>query len=187
MKKIFAFILATIMVMSLVPASVFAAITNDTACPEYHTVKNCEYTTLGEVAATCTTPSYTAYKCNKCGEQFADNFGSKAAGHKWVDNSNDKDRKNVAVNCATKTDGKTYVKCSVCKVTEVQTTKWDKSHNWVEISGVGCEKIFECSICNAQKTDEHTWEYTKVTVEPKWEAGKYIAGQALFTCKDCKD
>ena len=187
MKKIFAFILATIMVMSLVPASVFAAISNDTGCPDVHTVKNCEYTELGFVDATCTDPSYTAYKCNKCGKQFADNFGTKAAGHKWVDNSNDKDRKNVAVNCATKTDGKTYVKCSVCKVTEVQTTKWDKSHNWVEISGIGCEKVFECSICGEQKTDEHTWEYTKVTLEPKWEAGKYIAGQALFTCKDCKD
>ncbi len=187
MKKIFAFILATIMVMSLVPASVFAAITNDTGCPTVHTVKNCEYTELGEVAATCTDPSYTAYKCNKCGKQFADNFGTKAAGHKWVDNSNNKDRKNVPVNCATKTDGKTYVKCSVCKVTDVQTTKWDKSHNWVEISGIGCEKVFECSICKTTKTDEHTWKFTKVTVEPKWEAGKYYAGEALFTCKDCKD
>ena len=187
MKKIFAIILATIMVMSLVPASVFAAITNDTACEKYHTVKNCEYTELGFVEATCTTPSYTAYKCNKCGEQFADNFGTKAAGHKWVDNSNDKDRKNVAVNCATKTDGKTYQKCSVCSATQVVTTKWSDSHKWVEISGVGCEKVYECSICSTQKTGAHTWEYTKVTVEPKWEDGKYIAGQALFTCKDCKD
>lgn len=187
MKKIFAFILATIMVVSLVPASVFAAITNDTGCPEYHTVKNCEYTELGPVDATCTTPAYTAYKCNKCGEQFADNFGTKAAGHKWVDNSNNKDRKNVPVNCATKTDGKTYQKCSVCKETRVVTTKWSDSHKWVEISGVGCEKIYECSICKDTKTDEHTWEFTKVTVEPKWEAGKYYAGEALFTCKDCKD
>ncbi len=187
MKKIFAFILATIMVMSLVPASVFAAITNDTGCPTVHTVKNCEYTELGEVAATCTDPSYTAYKCNKCGKQFADNFGSKAAGHKWVDNSNTSDRKNVAVNCATKTDGKNYEKCSVCKETRVRTTKWEDSHKFVEISGIGCEKVFECSICKTQKTDEHTWEFTKVTLEPKWEAGKYVAGEALFTCKDCKD
>ncbi len=187
MKKIFAFILATIMVMSLVPASVFAAITNDTACPTVHTVKNCEYTELGEVAATCTDPSYTAYKCNKCGKQFADNFGTKAAGHKWKDNSNDKDRVNVPVNCATKTDGKTYQKCSVCKTTRVKTTKWSDAHNYVEISGVGCEKVFECTICGTQKTDEHTWELTKVVTEPAWVDGKYVPGTALFTCKECKD
>ena len=187
MKKIFAFILATIMVMSLVPASVFAAITNDTDCPTVHTVKNCEYTVLGEVDATCTDPSYTAYKCNKCGKQFADNFGTKAAGHKWVDNSNDKDRKNVPVNCATKTDGKTYQKCSVCGETRVKTTKWQDSHKWNEISGIGCEKLYECSICGEQKTDEHTWELTKVVTEPAWVDGKYVPGTALYTCKDCKD
>ncbi len=187
MKKIFAFILATIMVMSLVPASVFAAITNDTDCPDVHTVKNCEYTELGEVEATCTDPSYTVYKCNKCGKQFADNFGTKANGHKWVDNSNNKDRKNVAVNCATKTDGVTYVKCSVCKVTEKQITEWEKSHKYVEISGIGCEKVFECTICGNQKTDEHEWTLTAVITEPAWVGGKYVPGEALFTCKECKD
>ncbi|MBR4033452.1 MAG: hypothetical protein IKJ04_01465, partial [Clostridia bacterium] len=115
MKKIFAFILATIMVVSLVPASVFAAITNDTDCPTVHTVKNCEYTVLGEVDATCTDPSYTAYKCNKCGKQFADNFGTEANGHTWKDNQNSKKKQtNVAPNCAKEAPGKEWVKCSVC-------------------------------------------------------------------------
>ena len=196
MKKIFAIILATIMVMSLVPASVFAAITNDTACEKYHTVKNCEYTELGFVEATCTTPSYTAYKCNKCGEQFADNFGTAALGHK-LDKDNQTDtNKNTDPNCATETNGKKYVKCSVCDYVPTTADGYGDgyvvvkyAHNWKAVSGVGCETVYECTNANCKhtKTDDHDWKYTKVTLEPKWEAGKYIAGEALFTCKDCKD
>ncbi len=197
MKKIFAFILATIMVVSLVPASVFAAITNDPGCPNVHTVKNCEYTELGEVDATCTDPSYTAYKCNKCGKQFADNFGTKANGHTWKDNQT-KDNKNVAPNCAKEATGKEYVKCSVCGYVPKAADNKNYGngylivayeHNWVKVSGIGCETVYECSNsgCNHTKTDEHTWELTSVIKEPAWVGGKYVPGEALFTCKECKD
>ncbi|MBO5701592.1 MAG: hypothetical protein J6S71_04070 [Clostridia bacterium] len=204
MKKIFAFILATIMVMSLVPASVFAAITNDPGCPTVHTVNNCDYTVLGEVDATCTDPSYTAYKCNKCGKQFADKFGSAPLGHKLDKDNQNKDKKelNTDPNCATKTDGKLYVKCSVCGYVPAKVddptgklnyedgyVKVPYKHNLVAVSGVGCETLYKCtnSGCTHTETKAHTWQFTRVTLEPDWAAGKYIPGEALFTCKTCKD
>lgn len=184
MKKIFAFILATIMVMSLVPASVFAAISNDKGCPNVHTVKNCEYTEIGKVDATCTDPSYTLYTCEKCGKQFADNFGTKAAGHKWVD-ATDKNHPKTEADCSKEADGKVYQKCTSCGQAQYNTIKF--SHKWVEVSGYGCTTVYKCSVCDKEKTDSHNWQFTEVLTEPEWTNGKYVPGTALFTCKECKD
>ena len=73
MKKIFAFVLASLMVLSLVPASAFAAISVDTPCPTIHTVANCDAVIIGSQEADCANPGYTRFQCTKCGEQFLGN------------------------------------------------------------------------------------------------------------------
>ena len=202
MKKIFAFILATIMVVSLVPASVFAAITK--GCPDTHTVNNCEYDFVDKQNATCQKVGYTVYECKACGEQFLADFVNKLE-HNWKDNSNTSDRKNVAVNCNTQTDGKTYVKCSVCSTVPNKgtadegfiRTEWETSHKLGAATGFGCEAKSKCSVCSNYfygfdaetgygKTEgAHTWEFTKVVTEPERVNGVITKGSALYTCKDC--
>lgn len=64
-KKIFAMFLAVLMVVSMLPTSVFAA-----NCPAVHTIDNCEYTLVSVVAPTCGDPGYTYYECNECHTKF---------------------------------------------------------------------------------------------------------------------
>jgi len=200
MKKIFAFVLASIMVLSLVPASAFAAITKDCELP--HTLDNCEWTLVETVKPTCNKDDtkgfgYTVYECNACGEQFLANFVEPLA-HTWKDNSNSSDRKNQTLNCKEEDDGIKYVKCTVCGKTEKQVTPWNQGHTPKYVSGFGCEALYECTVCGLEfygldKNNEpkpeagHDWEFTKVEVEPVIKNGVVTPGYALFTCKDCKD
>lgn len=204
MKKIFAFVLASIMVLSLVPASVFAAITK--GCPDTHTVNNCEYTFVDKQDATCTKVGYTVYECKKCEEQFLADFVEMLE-HTWVDNQKAAGKTNVPVNCKKKEDGKTWVKCQVCgafpngATTAAEgyiVTEWETAHQLGAFSGFGCEAKAKCSVCSGyfygfdEKTGHaitsgaHTYEFTKVTSEPERVNGATTVGKALYTCKTCK-
>lgn len=210
MKKIFAFILASIMVLSLVPASAFAAITKDEPCPDVHTVANCKYSVLKTQDATCEENGYTIFKCNKCGEQF---IGNVIAGgeHVWVSDPDLADE-DVTPNCKKpyevdhddddETDdivvvGELNQICSECGATRLHYVTEAEYHaeNGVWVSGVGCEAIYECPVCEEQfnvnggEVGEHEgWELVEVLSEPVYSAGKKTSGLALFACtnEDCK-
>lgn len=202
MKKIFAFILASLMVLSLVPASAFAAVTN---CPKTHTVNVCDslgisYSQVGKpVAPSCLSAGYTVYECDECGEQFVGNFVEKA-GHKWVSDTKNA-HKNVKADCTTQKDGTSYVICSVCNEADVLTIKWNHkdAHKLSPVagSGIGCEARSRCSLCGAEGyLDEdgmlsnvaaHKWEFVKVLEEPVWNKGKAEKGLAQYKCTVCGD
>ncbi len=217
MKKIFAFILATFMVLSLVPASVFAAISNEVSCEgTTHTLATCpSYTKIDDVEATCEdggSIGYTIYECDKCGDQFLGNFVD-APEHVWVSDADSK-HKDTAANCGKGTKSKTWEKCDRCGETGAVkcTTKdcackgkkgynqYAPEHKLNYVSGAGCEKVYKCSSCSknfwldskgnpTQNKVEigHAWDFTQTLVEPKWENGKPIDGEALYTCKECDD
>ena len=79
-KKIFAMFLAVLMVVSMLPTSVFAA-----DCPAVHTKNNCEYTKVGTVDPNCGQKGYTTYKCNACDETFVADFTDPVGEHSWKD------------------------------------------------------------------------------------------------------
>ena len=189
MKKIFAFILATIMVMSLVPASVFAAFTK---CPATHTKDNSACTVVKVVAPTCQSTGYTLYSCNACGEQFPDDV-KKASSHKWVSDPK-KAHLDIAASCLYETNGSIHQICSYCNKTQVKTVDYKSTdvHKLVKVSGVGCEELYECSICGDRgyikdkklnPTAAHTIEFKKIITEPYWADGVAHNGLALYACK----
>lgn len=82
-KKIFAMFLAVLMVVSLLPTSVFAA---DATCPgkgKDHTLSNCEHTAVKVTEPTCGAQGYTTYVCNKCGDTFVADFVAATGEHNW--------------------------------------------------------------------------------------------------------
>lgn len=84
-KKIFAMFLAVLMVVSMLPTSVFAAGTNCPGKGEVHTKSNCAYTEVGKVAPNCGQKGYTTYKCNTCGDTFVADFTDPVGEHNWKD------------------------------------------------------------------------------------------------------
>lgn len=82
-KKIFAMFLAVLMVVSMLPTSVFAA-----SCPGTgytHTKSNCDYTEVKVTAPDCGTKGYTTYKCDTCGDTFVADWTDPVGEHTWVD------------------------------------------------------------------------------------------------------
>ncbi len=217
MKKIFAIVLASIMVLSLVPASVFAAITNDKGCPSVHTLTTCpSYTKVEVVDPTCADGGqvgYTIYECDKCSQQFLGDFVDELK-HVWVSDA-DSNHKDSTGKC-TGTPTKKWEKCSLCgetgavKCTATKDCKckgkgkgyneYKVDHVLTYVSGAGCEKVYNCSSCKknfwldakgnpTQNKAEigHAWEFTKITVEPEWVNGVANDGMALYTCDECDD
>ncbi len=189
MKKIFAFVLATIMVLSLVPASAFAAFTK---CPTTHTSTNCPAKLVQTALADCQNPGYQVFVCEDCGEQFLDNF-TEALEHAWV---SDKELAayDVAANCVYKTNGVQHVICAVCEETDVITVDYRSSsiHNLKFVSGIGCEKVYACSVCGDEgflnndgllvDAAAHTYEYKSIISEPFWKDGVATNGAARYEC-----
>ena len=209
MKKILAFILATFMVLSLVPASSFAAF--DVACPSNHTMVNCETKYITTVPATCTTHGYDIYNCVKCGAEVLDNFVNPVE-HTWISGADSK-HVNKAATCDD--PGYEWVKkCKVCSTT-AGLEACDKScgdtscklykkvikvkHNYVATgTGIGCEAEYKCSLCGNiayKNTDDntddefvasaqHKWNYAEaeVTTAPSWTNGTFVKGEAVVKC-----
>ena len=172
MKKIFAFILASIMILSLVPASAFAAITN---CPKEHTLDNCEYTEIKTVPATCTTNGYVLYACDACGAQFVGEI-TEADGHIWTPNNNNTNRQNVDPVCAKKAadckDGIRYVKCIVC----------DKAYKLVGDKAAADKSTVDNILYDASLT----WENWFHSIESEENTLKYISGDGCNTIYQCR-
>ena len=172
-KKIFAMFLALLMVVSLLPTSVFAA-----DCPYkgtgLHTAKNCDNTVIGEpVAPTCNTPGFTAYKCNACGDEFHDNVTPATGAHTWVDKGT------IAPTCE-KVGYAEAKECSVCHKVEGKNeipslSKGKYNCQW-EITNpqinclTGGEQIWKCVNCGDEKTvtidkkAAHTWGDFKLVI-----------------------
>lgn len=169
-KKIFAMFLAVLMVVSMLPTSVFAA-----SCPGAgnHTALNCNNTVLGVTEPTCKVPGFTAYKCNDCGEEFHDNVTPATGAHTYVD-ADDK-----APTC--EEAGYTGAKvCSGCGDVKAATTipslsngkyncQWEITNPQINCL-TGGEQIWKCVNCGAEKTvkidkkDAHSWsEFELVT------------------------
>ena len=102
-KKIFAMFLAVLMVVSMLPTSVFAA-----GCPAVHTKSNCEYTEVKVTDPNCGVKGYTTYKCNACDETFVADFTNPVGEHTW------EDAPYVAPTCQS-TGSEGGKKCSVCE------------------------------------------------------------------------
>ena len=195
-KKIFAMFLAVLMVVSMLPTSVFAA----AACPgkgsNNHTVENCEEEVVKVTAPTCGTVGYTSYKCKTCGDMFVDSKVEATGEHNWVANDED-----VAPTCgvAGSTGG---LKCSVCKATKDATIvppvyKPGTACEWVDKTPTidcttGGEKVWECAACGAKKTEkvakkaDHNWyKDGKLNVALVTPATATTNGLAKVTCVDC--
>lgn len=169
-KKIFAMFLAVLMVVSMLPTSVFAA-----TCPGAgnHTAKNCDNTVLGVTEPTCKVPGFTAYKCNVCEEEFHDNVVPATGEHTYVA-APDK-----APTC--EEEGKQgRMVCSGCGDEKAATTipslsngkyncQWEITNPQINCL-TGGEQIWKCVNCGAEKVVKiekkaaHAWgEFKLVT------------------------
>ncbi len=190
-KKIFAMFLAVLMVVSVLPISVFAAEAN---CPGKgnHTLENCSYTLVKVTDPTCGTNGYTSYKCNVCGEIFATNYVAPTGEHTLVD----LEAKAPTCGEAGYEAGK---KCSVCGF-KIPGAAIPALHGegtpceWIDKTpAIDCEtggkKVWECAACGATKTEEvkkgeHNWDDANPVLLKAPTASEN--GLAKVTCTICK-
>lgn len=197
MKKILAIILACLMTVSLLPASILAADGADVACPgkgEIHNATNCAATEYKVVEPICDNWGYTVYECDACGDHYADDFiNPEDSDHTWVlDEEN-----SVAADCDKETDGVDHFVCSVCGEEKDVDVEWKHDLELVSETGAGCAKVTveKCKVCGdevtTKATDEgHKWsEVPSAILEaPYWEEdGTAVNGLAEYTCTVCGD
>lgn len=185
-KKIFAMFLAVLMVVSVLPTSVFAA-----GCPlkgtDNHTIENCEWTVVNVTAPGCGKEGYTSYKCNACGDLFIDSMVPATGEHNWEE---------VPAEAPTcEKDGKTAgYKCTVCGAEKGRETidklYEDRKCEWTDWSPAkldctaGGEKTRECKHCGAvetlkvKKTKGHVWGEPELKTPATAEA----TGLAVVAC-----
>ena len=190
-RKILAVLLACMLVLSLVPMTVFA----QTGACERHTANNepcvSNYTFYAHNAGVCGEYSYDLFLCGDCGELFASHFVLNDNSCEWEETA-----AAVAPTCTE--DGTTAVyTCTVCG--EVKGGDVDPAidHAWVadaEATGACDETIpYHCSRCDATKEDSaenHTWSNDPVAILDEEAAGEeYVEaiqiGWALYECVDC--
>lgn len=189
-KKIFAMFLAVLMVVSMLPTTVFAA-----GCPgkgsDNHTIENCEAEVVNVVAPKCGIPGYTSYKCKTCGDLFLDSYVDPTGEHVW------KPAEDVAPTCGTKgsTGG---MKCEICGLVKdaVDVKPLFKEGTPCEFGAwapasvdclTGGEQTRTCKACGAvekreiEKKDAHSFG------EPvlKTPATADTTGLAIVECADC--
>jgi len=194
MKKFFAILLASIMVLSLVPASIFAA--DELKCPgadKTHTADNCTATAVETVDANCKEWGYTVYQCLTCNAEYLDDFVKGTGGdHNWVSDP-EKAEEDVEPKCGPEAVvGVKHVVCSICGEKAVQHPV--KKHDYVLDSktGYGCtvEETYKCSACGDIKVVEagvHTWSDrpTAILDEPGLGGDQNVEGingLAEYTC-----
>lgn len=190
-KKIFAMFLAVLMVVSMLPTSVFAA---GATCPGKgeHTLENCSYTVVKVTDPTCGSMGFTTYKCDKCGETFTESWLPATGEHQWTA------LEALAPTCA-KPGYEAGRQCSVCgkkeygdKIPQLDEDAIDCE--WVDLTPtINCEtggiKKFECAFCGATKEFEvkpgqHAWdEAHPELIKP---ATLTENGLAEVTCTVCK-
>lgn len=186
-KKIFAMFLAVLMVISLLPTSVFAA---EKTCPGKgnHTPDNCNNTVVKVVDPTCAVKGFTRYKCNDCGEEFDGSVVSATGKHNYVD----------AADKAPTCEAAGYKGAKVCSdcgdvkaATTIPAVNGGKyACQWKIVNNATCTEggtqEWECSVCGAKKTvkvakGEHKWGEIKVIKA----ATATENGLATRTCSAC--
>ena len=192
-KKIFAMFLAVLMVVSMLPTSVFAA---ETDCPGkgQHTLENCTYTVVKVTEPKCGDMGFTTYKCVDCEETFAESWVPATGEHQWVD------LPAKAPTCA-EAGYEAGRQCSICNKPEPgkripQLDENATQCEWVDLTPyINCEtggtKKFECAKCGASYSKElipgenisgeHVWD----NENPVLKEGS--TGIAVVTCTICGD
>lgn len=189
-KKIFAMFLAVLMVISLLPTSVFAA--DEKTCPgkDNHTLDNCSYTVVKVTEPTCGTIGYTSYKCDKCGEIFIESRVPATGKHSMVAGEA------KAPTCG-EAGHEAGTKCENCGYEvpgkEIPALKPGTTCEWVDQTPTidcttGGTKTWKCAACGATKTEkikagEHTYGDPVVVTAPTATAN----GLAKATCTKCGD
>lgn len=189
-KKIFAMFLAVLMVVSMLPTTVFAA-----GCPgkgsDNHTIENCEAEVVNVVAPKCGIPGYTSYKCKTCGDLFLDSYVDPTGEHVW------KPAEDKAPTCGAwgYTGG---MECEVCgeikdatpvkplfaEGTPCEYGAWAPATVDCLTGGVqtktckACGHVVEREI---EKVDAHTWGEPKLVAPATADA----SGLAIVECSVC--
>lgn len=185
MKRFFVMLLACLMLLSVVPFSVFAEevdhehVEGTEQCPGKdvdHTLENAASVTKLEEVRVCKGYNYNVYKCNVCGEIFADDFvkveGNHVFGEVAVEEA-------VAPTCTT--TGKTAVyKCINCDATEGGEII-PARHNIVDGACTECDYVVdpECTHSTEKLTNA-----TVIVAPTCGEAGKM---QYICECGEIVD
>lgn len=203
MKKLIAILIATLMLISLIPVNAIALeVENehlhdascDHACPgqgEEHTKDNCDWTLYKVVESKCGELGYTLYLCVECGDYFAADFDTIPGNHNYVKVNDAKDP-----TCTDKGYEEKWA-CSECGRVDpahAGTVINELGHDWETISKTGnCLEggtlTEKCSRCDLERTtpiagtgEGHNYDQYPVS---------YIAptcknrGSATFVCRDC--
>ncbi len=187
-KKILAVVLAALMIISILPVTVFAA---DAKCPgkgNVHTLDNCTSEVESVVAGTCDEhdhhDGFTLYECTVCGDHFVDNFVEVE--HEWVEK-----KKETPATCLKDGTTATY-ECKVCKATKGGETIPALGHDFEIIESTGdCEHegkiVTKCKNCGSTNTqlvkgDGHAWSEHPTSI--KKEPTHTTTGIAVYTCQN---
>ncbi len=191
--KIFALLLACLMIFSLFPVTVLAVEDeHHHDCPGHggkHTTENCEYKEIEVIPSQCGEYGYTLYLCLDCGEYFAENFNVVPGNHNWKETG-----KAVVATCTSAGKNAAF-KCENCGKTKGGEEIAALGHDWKEAKRDGdCLTggfiYYECSRCEETKKDPiegtgegHAWGKTPVRIEkePKWNE----SGIAVYACETC--
>lgn len=165
-KKIFAMFLAVLMVVSMLPTSVFAAGNGCPIAKDDHTIENCEWTVVKVTEPSCGKEGYTSYKCNTCGDLFVDSMVPATGEHVWKevpqqDPTCEKDGLTAGYQC--EICGANKGRETIDKLYEDRKCEWTA---WTPAKldcTVGGTKTRECKHCGAveelkvEKVDAHIW------------------------------
>lgn len=179
-RRLLAIVLACVMVISMLPMNVFAAV----QCPGadvLHNLTNCPDAVKGEtVAPICGEYGYTLYECPSCGADFASDFVEPVGEHNWAVTT-----EKVEATCDK--DGAEAVEtCSVCKATKGGEVIPATGHDW-EVVGTateGCTVSYKCANCGEVKSEsgDHDWcDMPEIVLEPTY----FEDGLAKYTCEVC--
>lgn len=192
-RRIFACVLACMMILSALPVVTFAA--EGTGCPgrgEKHYKENGNYTVIKVVESVCGDWGYTHVQCNTCGDKFNIDLVPPAEGaaHNWVETE-----AGVDATCTTAGVSAKY-ECSVCGKTKGGDAIAALTHHY-EVTSVtnsstaevcSITKIETCSNCGDVKTTVissglHTWSDKPVRIETDPTCADN--GWAVYKCSAC--
>ncbi len=198
-KRILAFALVCLMVVSMLPTSILAA--DATAkCPggpeKDHTISNCDSIPVAHQDVNGCRPGYDLYRCLGCDKEFAANIEQSPEAHTW------QTTKTVAVGC--KNEGYEEQTCTLCAETQKINVQQALDHDYKVVSynedelpvkvcqnpKDGCVDEVRTLVeaCDATYYDatnkEHTWvgRAPTVVVPPK-DGNKN--GSAEYICDGC--
>lgn len=175
-KRILAFALVCLMLVSMLPTVAFAAAPECPGQNKDHFKTNCTYTYVDTYAPKCGERGYTVYQCNGCNKYFADDFVANTEQHNYEETK--------APTC-TEPGTETCTKCGDEIDVDALGHAWGPSANICGKEGAELKEITQtCSRCDATQTvpttKNHTWSI-EVVKEPICG----VDGRAIYTCTVC--